>query len=275
MKIVIFIFWMIIIGILSWTYLPAFYNTNIDEKLPEITIIKSEEKIQKNKIKKEEKNISIKKIVEPVRVVEKIVEPVRVVEKIVEPVRVVEKIVEPVRVVEKIVEPVRVVEKIVEPVRVVEKIVEPVRVVEKIVEPVRVVEKIVEPVRVVEKIVEPVRVVEKKISYPILLKSWKFYSTDIKSSWDIKIYDYGDKKILRIENLKTTNWPDLKVYLWNKFDLKNENDLHLGKLKISSLKANTGNQNYILPKWINLDNFNSVAIHCETYNHSFWFANIK
>ena len=180
MKIIISTLWIIIIGVLIWTYYPGFYDKSINEKLPTFTEILLEEK----KLQKEEIIVPLETNIW-------------------------------------------------------------------------------------------IKTVESTIQYPILLRTWQFYSTDIESSWDIKIYDYWDKKILRIENLKTKNWPDLKLYLWKKSNLQNEKDLHFWKIKISSLKANIGNQNYVLPDWINIDDFESVAIHCDTYNHSFWFANIK
>ena len=115
---------------------------------------------------------------------------------------------------------------------------------------------------------------EAEVTYPVLLAKWDFYSTDVQSSWVVKILDYWTKKILRIENLSTSSWPDLKVYFWVNSNLKTENDLHAGKFLVAHLKGNKWTQNYDIPADVDISKYKSVAIHCKRFNHSFAFANI-
>lgn len=81
---------------------------------------------------------------------------------------------------------------------------------------------------------------------------------------------------LRLENLDTSNGPDLRVLLsdapvkegvagWRVFD--DGKYLTLGKLK-----GNKGDQNYELPPGIDLSQYTSVSIWCDRFDVSFGAA---
>lgn len=83
---------------------------------------------------------------------------------------------------------------------------------------------------------------------------------------------------LRLENLDTSNGPDLRVWLtdapvkpgqagWHVFD--DGRHLELGKLK-----GNKGDQNYALPKGTDLTKYTSVSIWCDRFDVSFGAAEL-
>ncbi|KAA2283002.1 DM13 domain-containing protein [Candidatus Nitrosocosmicus sp. SS] len=77
-----------------------------------------------------------------------------------------------------------------------------------------------------------------------------------------------DANILRLENLKVTNGPDLYVYLST--DKSATDFVNLGKLK-----ANNGNQNYNIPVGTDLSNYNTVLIWCKAFSVLFGSAELK
>ncbi|NKY31252.1 DM13 domain-containing protein [Nocardia gamkensis] len=86
-------------------------------------------------------------------------------------------------------------------------------------------------------------------------------------------------RVLRVENLDTSDGPDLHVWLtdapvregrdgWFVFDDGVHTDL--GKLK-----GNQGNQNYLVPADADLAQLTSVAIWCDRFNVSFGAAELR
>jgi len=74
-------------------------------------------------------------------------------------------------------------------------------------------------------------------------------------------------KILRLENFKSTNGPDLHVYLST--DKMASNFMDLGRLK-----GNIGNQNYEVPVDIDLSKYNNVLIWCKAFSVLFGNAQL-
>ena len=75
------------------------------------------------------------------------------------------------------------------------------------------------------------------------------------------------RDFLRLENFKSTNGPDLYVYLSTDKDASEF--INLGKLK-----ANSGNQNYEIPNEVNLVEYNQVLIWCKAFGVLFGSAEI-
>ncbi|HEV2875877.1 MAG TPA: DM13 domain-containing protein [Nitrososphaeraceae archaeon] len=73
--------------------------------------------------------------------------------------------------------------------------------------------------------------------------------------------------ILRLENLRVTNGPDLYVYLAT--DKSASDFVSLGKLK-----ANNGNQNYNIPSEIDLTKYDTVIIWCRPFSVLFGSAEL-
>ncbi|MGI8831135.1 MAG: DM13 domain-containing protein [Nitrososphaeraceae archaeon] len=73
--------------------------------------------------------------------------------------------------------------------------------------------------------------------------------------------------ILRLENLRVTNGPDLYVYLAT--DKSASDFVSLGKLK-----ANNGNQNYNIPSEVVLTKYDTVLIWCRPFSVLFGSADL-
>lgn len=75
-------------------------------------------------------------------------------------------------------------------------------------------------------------------------------------------------QILRLENFKATNGPDLYVYLSND---KSASDF----INVGRLKGNVGNQNYEIPVGSDLSKYNTVLIWCRAFSFLFGSAQIS
>lgn len=83
-----------------------------------------------------------------------------------------------------------------------------------------------------------------------------------------KLTQVGDgTNILRLENLKATNGPDLYVYL--SADKTASDFVSLGRLK-----GNMGNQNYEIPNGTDLTKYNNVLIWCRAFSVLFGSAQL-
>ena len=75
-------------------------------------------------------------------------------------------------------------------------------------------------------------------------------------------------QILRLENFKATNGPDLYVYLSKD---KSASDF----INVGRLKGNVGNQNYEIPIGSDLSKYNTVLIWCRAFSFLFGSAEIS
>lgn len=118
------------------------------------------------------------------------------------------------------------------------------------------------------------------IESPEVLAEGKFITHEHATTGSVKILEYSDgSRILRIENLKTSNGPKLEVWLtdapviegldgWRVFDD--------GKfINLGALKGNIGSQNYSIPSEIELDEYSSISIWCERFSVSFGAADLR
>ncbi len=118
------------------------------------------------------------------------------------------------------------------------------------------------------------------IESPEVLAEGKFITHEHATTGSVKILKYSDgSRILRIENLKTSNGPKLEVWLtdapviegldgWRVFDD--------GKfINLGALKGNIGSQNYSIPSEIELDEYTSISIWCERFSVSFGAADLR
>jgi electron transfer DM13 len=84
-----------------------------------------------------------------------------------------------------------------------------------------------------------------------------------------KIISLADgRTFLRLENLKTTNGPDLYVYLSVG---KDTSDI----VNLGRLKGNIGNQNYEIPTGTDLSKYNIVLIWCKAFSTLFGSAKLS
>ena len=85
-----------------------------------------------------------------------------------------------------------------------------------------------------------------------------------------KVINLADgKTFLRLENLKTTNGPDLYVYLSTGKD--DASDI----VNLGRLKGNIGNQNYEIPTGTDLAKYNTVLIWCKAFSTLFGSAKLS
>lgn len=75
-------------------------------------------------------------------------------------------------------------------------------------------------------------------------------------------------EILRLENFKATNGPDLYVYLSTD---KSASDI----VNVGRLKGNVGNQNYEIPAGTDLSKYNTVLIWCRAFSFLFGSAQLS
>ena len=76
------------------------------------------------------------------------------------------------------------------------------------------------------------------------------------------------RNFLRLENLKSTNGPDLYVYL--SIDKGSSDIVNLGRLK-----GNMGNQNYEIPAGTDLTKYDTVLIWCRAFSTLFGSAHLS
>ncbi len=96
------------------------------------------------------------------------------------------------------------------------------------------------------------------------------------SGW-AKIYRLPDgSHVLRLEDFRVTNGPDLRVILSPHPNPTGRGDVTAtGYLELAKLKGNVGNQNYPLPEGIDPGAFNSVVIYCKPFHVLFSTARLE
>lgn len=100
----------------------------------------------------------------------------------------------------------------------------------------------------------------------------KFYpitgSSGHPASGTVRIIKTEDTSIVRYENFKTINGPDIYVYLAK--DLEAKDFVSLGKVK-----ATEGNINYEIPDNINVEDYKYVLVWCKAFGVLFNWAEIN
>ncbi|MBL0884267.1 MAG: DM13 domain-containing protein [Chitinophagaceae bacterium] len=85
---------------------------------------------------------------------------------------------------------------------------------------------------------------------------------------NVRVYQKDGKLILALENFKSSNGPDLRVYLSK--EMQPVNFIELGRLK-----SVQGNQLYDIPGNPDFNTYKFAIIHCQQFNRVFGFASIK
>ena len=121
------------------------------------------------------------------------------------------------------------------------------------------------PIPVIEEEAEPV--------VPVKLSSGQFVDADSfhMASGSASIYQNVDgTSLLRLEDFRVTNGPDLRVLLVDgpvvnpERAVRDSNYVELGKLK-----GNVGNQNYEIDSSIDLSQYSTVVIYCKPFHVTF------
>ena len=109
-----------------------------------------------------------------------------------------------------------------------------------------------------------------------VLSSSSLRSLEHQSSGTVLLIQLaGGGRILRLENLATSNGPDLRVYLsttpasadWHGYDRD--------YVDLGALKGNLGNQNYALPDSVDITRYRSAVIWCRQFKVGFAVASLS
>ena len=113
-------------------------------------------------------------------------------------------------------------------------------------------------------------------SGPTVLKRGMFRDADSfhKGEGSATLYELPDgSHVLRFEDFRVTNGPDLRVILASHPDPMSRGNVHSGEyVELGKLKGNIGNQNYPLPEGLSPDDYNSVIIYCKPFQVIFSVA---
>ncbi len=102
---------------------------------------------------------------------------------------------------------------------------------------------------------------------PVLLKQGVFKDADAihQGSGKALLYQLDDSLLLRLENFKVTNGPDLMVYLVKNSNVTQASHVTNDFINLGKLKGNIGNQNYIIPAGTDVSQYHSAVIWCELF----------
>ncbi len=113
---------------------------------------------------------------------------------------------------------------------------------------------------------------------PVLLASGQFGGIDgfHKGEGKARVFRLPDGKlVLRLEEFRVTNGPDLYVFLSGHPAPRNSGQVHEGgAFEVARLKGNIGNQNYALPAEVDTSKFKSVVIYCKQFSVVFSTAEL-
>lgn len=117
---------------------------------------------------------------------------------------------------------------------------------------------------------------EQTSAAPAEMKSAPFRSLEHKTTGEAIITEMPDgSRVLSFKDFATSNGPDLRVYL-----SAGTSDAGFGKaygeqfVELGRLKGNIGDQNYNIPKDIDLSKFNNAVIWCKRFSVGFGVATL-
>ena len=104
--------------------------------------------------------------------------------------------------------------------------------------------------------------------------SGKFHSVLHSTEGMATIYRLGDgSRILRLSNFKTSNGPDVHVYLVAADDAKDNATVERsGFIDLGIIKGNIGDQNYNLRPDVDLWKYRTVSVWCKRFSVNFGAA---
>ena len=141
------------------------------------------------------------------------------------------------------------------------------------------VEMVMEGMSMVEQPVEEAMPAMEAPSGPTAVKTGTFRDADSfhKGEGTATVYMVGeDQHVLRLEDFRVTNGPDLRVLLVNHPDPQNRDDVQGGGyIEVGSLKGNIGNQNYEIPAGTDIGAASSVVIYCRPFHVVFSVAPLQ
>ena len=106
------------------------------------------------------------------------------------------------------------------------------------------------------------------------IESGTFYGILHPTEGTATIYRMGDgTRVLRFTNFKTSNGPDVHVYMVAADDAKDSPSvLRAGFIDLGSIKGNIGDQNYTLGPDVDLSKYRAVSVWCKRFSVNFGAA---
>ncbi|HEX6535845.1 MAG TPA: DM13 domain-containing protein [Gemmatimonadaceae bacterium] len=103
------------------------------------------------------------------------------------------------------------------------------------------------------------------------IASGRFHGVAHATRGTATVYELpSGKRVLRFTDFRTSNGPDVRVYLVAASDANDDATVtRAGYLEVAPIKGNTGNQNYDLPAGADLSRYRAVTIWCHRFNVNF------
>jgi hypothetical protein len=104
-----------------------------------------------------------------------------------------------------------------------------------------------------------------------VLASGTFHSVAHESAGQAAILQLGDgRRVLRFTNFRTSNGPDVRVYLLAATDASDSDTVKkAGFVEVGNLKGNIGDQNYEIGPDLDLNKYRAVTIWCKRFSVNF------
>lgn len=108
----------------------------------------------------------------------------------------------------------------------------------------------------------------------VVVRTGELISHEHETKGQVRVIVAPDgSRTLRIENLSTSNGPDLRVWLSAAPVIEGREGWFVfgdyERVELGDLKANQGNQNYAIPESADLDDLGSLTIWCKRFAVSF------
>ena len=111
-------------------------------------------------------------------------------------------------------------------------------------------------------------------SEPAVLASGTFVDRSHPTSGQVKVLTDGERRVLRLEDLRTDNGPDLNVYLVPAAPDAPAGEFGQDFVDLGDLKGNVGDQNYDIPDDVDLERYSTVVIWCVRFSVAFGAAGL-
>jgi len=104
-----------------------------------------------------------------------------------------------------------------------------------------------------------------------VLASGTFHSVAHQSAGQASVLQLAEgKRVLRFTNFRTSNGPDVRVYLVATNDATDSDTVKkAGFVELGTLKGNIGEQNYEVPSDLDLSKYRAVTIWCKRFSVNF------
>ena len=107
-----------------------------------------------------------------------------------------------------------------------------------------------------------------------LLASGKFHSVAHATSGTAAVYQLANgTRLLRFTDFKTSNGPDVHVYLFAADDARDSESVKKADfVDLGSIKGNIGDQNYTLSSDVDFSKYRAVSVWCKRFSVNFGAA---